>query len=158
MVEAAVVFQAVVPAQAADPRTLRLSFVTLAPDDIANGVAEDLVLKERYDPSLPPTWGDEDLLIQIFLNLVKNAAEVWLNGENLGVAWSAPFRFDLTKCVKSSGNKLEVKVVNLWCNRLAGDARLPKGQQITKTNVPIDPKVEPLESGLIGPVRLLIAP
>ncbi len=42
---------------------------------VANGVAEDLALKERYDPSLPPTWGDEDLLIQIFLNLVKNAAE-----------------------------------------------------------------------------------
>jgi two-component system nitrogen regulation sensor histidine kinase GlnL len=42
---------------------------------VANGAAEDLRLKERYDPSLPPTWGDEDLLIQIFLNLVKNAAE-----------------------------------------------------------------------------------
>jgi two-component system, NtrC family, nitrogen regulation sensor histidine kinase GlnL len=38
-------------------------------------VAADLVLKERYDPSLPPAWGEEDQLIQIFLNLVKNAAE-----------------------------------------------------------------------------------
>jgi two-component system nitrogen regulation sensor histidine kinase GlnL len=42
---------------------------------VANGVADGLGLKERYDPSLPPTWGDEDQLIQIFLNLVKNAAE-----------------------------------------------------------------------------------
>ncbi|MDP1630405.1 MAG: ATP-binding protein [Caulobacter sp.] len=42
---------------------------------VANGVADDLTLTERYDPSLPATWGDEDLLIQIFLNLVKNAAE-----------------------------------------------------------------------------------
>ena len=41
----------------------------------ANGVAEALTLKENYDPSLPPVWGDEDQLIQIFLNLVKNAAE-----------------------------------------------------------------------------------
>jgi len=41
----------------------------------ANGVADGLVLKERYDPSLPLTPGDEDQLIQIFLNLVKNAAE-----------------------------------------------------------------------------------
>jgi two-component system nitrogen regulation sensor histidine kinase GlnL len=41
----------------------------------ANGVAEGLVLKERFDPSLPPVWGEEDQLIQIFLNLVKNAAE-----------------------------------------------------------------------------------
>ncbi len=40
-----------------------------------NGVAEGLVFRERFDPSLPPTSGDEDQLIQIFLNLVKNAAE-----------------------------------------------------------------------------------
>ncbi|MDD3836887.1 MAG: ATP-binding protein [Phenylobacterium sp.] len=41
----------------------------------ANGVADGLTLREHYDPSLPPTLGDEDQLIQIFLNLVKNAAE-----------------------------------------------------------------------------------
>ena len=41
----------------------------------ANGVADGLVLREMYDPSLPPIPGDEDQLIQIFLNLVKNAAE-----------------------------------------------------------------------------------
>jgi two-component system nitrogen regulation sensor histidine kinase GlnL len=41
----------------------------------ANGVAEGLTLRESFDPSLPPVWGEEDQLIQIFLNLVKNAAE-----------------------------------------------------------------------------------
>ena len=41
----------------------------------ANGFADDLVLKESFDPSLPPVLGDEDQLIQVFLNLVKNAAE-----------------------------------------------------------------------------------
>ena len=41
----------------------------------ANGVAEGLGLREYYDPSLPPIAGDEDQLIQVFLNLVKNAAE-----------------------------------------------------------------------------------
>jgi hypothetical protein len=91
------------------------------------------------------------------LGVVKNAAEVWLNGKNLGVAWTAPFRFDLTGAIKPADNKLEVKIVNLWANRLSGDAKLPKEQQLTKTNVPIDPKVEPLESGLIGPVGILIA-
>jgi hypothetical protein len=42
---------------------------------VVNGVADGLLLKETYDPSLPSTYGDEDQLIQIFLNLVKNAAE-----------------------------------------------------------------------------------
>jgi two-component system nitrogen regulation sensor histidine kinase GlnL len=41
----------------------------------ANGAADGLSLRDAYDPSLPPTIGDEDQLIQIFLNLVKNAAE-----------------------------------------------------------------------------------
>jgi two-component system nitrogen regulation sensor histidine kinase GlnL len=41
----------------------------------ANGVADGLALREQYDPSLPSVLGDEDQLIQIFLNLVKNAAE-----------------------------------------------------------------------------------
>jgi len=41
----------------------------------ANGVADGLAFREDYDPSLPPAWGEEDLLIQVFLNLVKNAAE-----------------------------------------------------------------------------------
>jgi two-component system, NtrC family, nitrogen regulation sensor histidine kinase GlnL len=41
----------------------------------ANGVADGLSLRESYDPSLPPLMGDEDQLIQVFLNLVKNAAE-----------------------------------------------------------------------------------
>jgi two-component system, NtrC family, nitrogen regulation sensor histidine kinase GlnL len=41
----------------------------------ANGVADGLTLREQYDPSLPPVLGDEDQLIQVFLNLVKNAAE-----------------------------------------------------------------------------------
>ena len=30
---------------------------------------------EEYDPSLPPVHGNRDLLVQVFLNLVKNAAE-----------------------------------------------------------------------------------
>ncbi len=41
----------------------------------ASGLADGLSLRESYDPSLPPAWGEEDQLIQLFLNLVKNAAE-----------------------------------------------------------------------------------
>jgi len=41
----------------------------------ASGVADGLVLHAVYDPSLPPALGEEDQLIQVFLNLAKNAAE-----------------------------------------------------------------------------------
>ncbi len=42
---------------------------------VANGVGEGIRFRVLYDPSLPPARGDEDQLVQIFLNLVKNAAE-----------------------------------------------------------------------------------
>jgi len=40
-----------------------------------HGFARHLRIVENYDPSLPPVWGSRDQLIQVFLNLVKNAAE-----------------------------------------------------------------------------------
>src|SRR3984957_16126141 len=39
------------------------------------GFAETVRFQENYDPSLPPVWGNRDQLIQVVLNLVKNAAE-----------------------------------------------------------------------------------
>ena len=52
----------------------------------ANGFADGLEIRENFDPSLPPVLGDEDQLIQIFLNLVKNGAEAaHARGDSRGV-------------------------------------------------------------------------
>ncbi|TPI15123.1 nitrogen regulation protein NR(II) [Mesorhizobium sp. B4-1-3] len=40
-----------------------------------NGFARRIKILEEYDPSLPPVFANRDQLIQVFLNLVKNAAE-----------------------------------------------------------------------------------
>ncbi len=40
-----------------------------------SGFAAHLRFSEAYDPSLPPVWGNRDQLVQVLLNLVKNAAE-----------------------------------------------------------------------------------
>ena len=40
-----------------------------------SGFARDIKFVEDYDPSLPPVLANQDQLIQVFLNLVKNAAE-----------------------------------------------------------------------------------
>ncbi len=42
---------------------------------VENGVGKNLRIVEHYDPSLPPIHGNRDLLVQMFLNLVKNACE-----------------------------------------------------------------------------------
>ena len=55
-----------------------------------------------------------------------------LNGQDLGILWKAPFRVDITKVAKAGDNELEVRVTNLWPNRLIGDeqyaGRLPMGR------------------------------
>ncbi|UTD30608.1 nitrogen regulation protein NR(II) [Bradyrhizobium sp. WD16] len=40
-----------------------------------SGFAREIKFVEDYDPSLPPVLANQDQLIQVFLNLVKNAAE-----------------------------------------------------------------------------------
>jgi hypothetical protein len=59
------------------------------------------------------------------LGVVRELAEVRLNGKNLGVVWTAPWRVDITGAVKRTKNKLEIKVANVWVNRLIGDEHEP---------------------------------
>ena len=49
--------------------------VQFAVSIFAVGFAADLTIIEEYDPSLPPTFADPDQLMQVFLNLIRNAAE-----------------------------------------------------------------------------------
>jgi two-component system nitrogen regulation sensor histidine kinase GlnL len=57
-----------------------------------NGFASKIKIVEDYDPSLPPVFGNRDQLIQVFLNLVKNAAEA-VGSDPLGeIGLSTAFR------------------------------------------------------------------
>ena len=71
---------------------------------------------------------------KVFLDLGRIAviAEVQINGNELGVVWKPPYRFDITNVVKSGKNELEVKVTNMWPNRLIGDEQLPAENQYKK--------------------------
>lgn len=95
----------------------------------------------------------------LFLDLgkVKNLARVRCNGIDRGIIWTPPWRVDLASSAKPGANHLEIEVVNLWPNRLLGDAQAPPEQRRTKTNVRkfAQPGLPLLESGLLGPVKLL---
>ena len=114
----------------------------------------------------------------LFLDLgkVNNMARVKLNGKDLGVIWTFPWRVDISDAVKPSGNQLEIEVVNLWPNRLIGDEQLPddgtgngqwpkwltegkprtSGRYTFTTYKHFDKNSPLLESGLIGPVKILV--
>jgi hypothetical protein len=90
-------------------------------------------------------------------------AEIMINGKNKGIVWTSPFRVDISNELKKGSNRLEVKVVNSWYNRVAGDQISPERKQFTKTNIMLnhDFRGRPIEkillepSGLLGPVKIL---
>ena len=115
------------------------------------------------------------------LGVVKDFAEVSLNRKPLGTLWKPPFRVNVSTALKPGSNKLEVKVTNLWPNRLIGDEQLPadvewRGKELKAwPQWLLDGKPSPtgrltfttwhhytkssplLESGLLGPVTLRAA-
>jgi len=60
------------------------------------------------------------------LGAVSVIAEVAVNGQRLATLWHPPFRIELGTAAKEGTNQLEVRVTNLWINRLIGDAALPQ--------------------------------
>jgi hypothetical protein len=94
-----------------------------------------------------------------WLNLGKvcEVGEVTFDGRNLGTAWTFPYRVKVPKKLLGKGvHKLQVKVTNVWNNRLVGDQFLDEKERVTRTNLRgIHKKSSPLiPSGLLGPVTL----
>ena len=121
----------------------------------------------------------KDRRLHLDLGQVAVMAQMKLNGRELGTLWKPPFCVDITAVAKAGENALEVRVVNLWINRMIGDEQLPEdslrhsngtlkewpqwlqdGQpsptgRRTFTTWRLWKKDAPLaESGLLGPVRL----
>ncbi|WP_203290711.1 glycosyl hydrolase [Maricaulis parjimensis] len=91
---------------------------------------------------------------QVWLDLgrVGDVAEVIVNGESAGIVWRAPYRLDIAPILEPGTNTLEIRVANLWVNRLIGD-RQEGADAISFTAAPTYMPDAPLRpSGLIGPV------
>jgi hypothetical protein len=91
------------------------------------------------------------------LGEVANLAEVKVNGQSCGIAWTPPYRVDVSKALKKGTNKISIEVTNTWANRLMGDQRLPANKRITQTTAPYRLEGQPLQkAGLLGPVVLMV--
>jgi hypothetical protein len=110
-----------------------------------------------YDNAFKLSNIDKKARYFIDLGEVRNIAEVLVNGKNVGAAWKKPFRLDITEALKPGQNKLEIKVTNLWVNRLIGDQQPGVEKKITYTTMPFYQADSPLvPSGLLGPVTIKI--
>ena len=75
-----------------------------------SGVARHVRFAENYDPSLPPVLGDRDQLVQVFLNLVKNAAEA-VPEENGEIVIATAYRHGVRLAVRSTGEKVALPLM-----------------------------------------------
>ena len=150
------------------------------PEDGIKYYSGTAVYRKTYDlPQPAPVKGEH---FWLDLGTVENIAGVRLNGRDLGVVWCDPWRVDITGAVKAKANLLEIRVANLWPNRLIGDEREPSdaeyapGGRLTRWPdwlLKGEPRPSPgrltfatwkhftkdsplLPSGLLGPVKILI--
>lgn len=94
--------------------------------------------------------------MKLDLGKVGDVAEVIVNGKPAGIAWKPPYEVDIGALVVAGANTVEVRVANLWVNRLVGDAQ-PGAQKATFTAAPTYTADAPLRpAGLIGPVTLRV--
>lgn len=92
--------------------------------------------------------------VYLDLGIVKNIARVAVNGKDLGIVWTAPWQIDISSALRAGSNQLRIEVINLWPNRLIGDAGLPPEKRLTHTNIAFKSDAPLLSSGLLGPLTL----
>lgn len=79
----------------------------------------------RKKMTLPSDWLAADRRVVLDLGRVEVLAEIVVNGHALPVVWKEPYRADITEWARAGDNELEIRVTNLWTNRLIGDEALP---------------------------------
>ncbi len=120
----------------------------------------------RYETTvhLPEAYLNKGPRLVLDLGDVRNVAEVWANGEHAGVVWKRPYRLDVTGKLRSGDNTLRVEVTNLLINHVLNQPVKDYSEIQRRYNIGIrirtpDEKQrvkQPLPSGLLGPVRLII--
>lgn len=131
----------------------------------------------RKSIEVPAAWLGAGRRVHLNLGRVEICAEVFVNGRFVATLWKPPFGVDVTDFVHAGANEIEIKVTNLWSNRLIGDEALertdgydPKGTMpdwfVKNQPMPVGPRSTfttfnfykkndaLLPSGLLGPVTL----
>jgi hypothetical protein len=105
-----------------------------------------------------------DNFISLDLGEVLDVAEIFVNEKPVGIVWTKPFRLNIKDYVKEGENQVEIKITNMWINRLTGDINLPDDEKICRTNRPYitntnlgigDETYRVQKAGLMGPVTIV---
>jgi hypothetical protein len=104
------------------------------------------------------SWLKPNTKLLLDLGIVKDIAQITINGEEVATLWKPPYRADVTKALRAGVNRLEIRITNQWVNRLIGDRLDPKNRVLTPSSerpVKYGGPQNFSESGLRGPVMVL---
>ena len=74
------------------------------------GFSRDIAIREIYDPSLPPVLGNRDALIQVFINLMKNASEAIANNGGSMITLTTAYRHGVSTVKQGSDQRLSLPI------------------------------------------------
>lgn len=72
------------------------------------GFGSPFKFKENYDPSLPPVFANRDQLVQVFLNLIKNACEALENQTNGEITLTTAYRPGIRLSIPGASEKVSL--------------------------------------------------
>lgn len=93
------------------------------PEEAVKYYSGTATYRKRFN--LPKDYLGKNHSLYIELGRVCVMAEVIVNGRNMGILWKEPYQTDITQALRTGENVIEIRVTNLWANRLIGDARYP---------------------------------
>ncbi len=85
------------------------------------GNNSQVIVKKEYDPSLPPLSGDDGALVQVFLNLLKNAAEAIGEDGNISVVTRILTDFHMSGTSKKAARMVSIEITDNGCGIAADD-------------------------------------
>lgn len=121
--------------------------------------------EKEFEISSDLKFKDLDAILD--LGTVFDVAHVYINGKDAGISWVKPNKVNISDFIQTGKNTIKVEIANTWHNRLCGDAKLPKPERITKSNITRLPNpwafpmkeipsknIDLQSSGLLGPVTI----
>jgi hypothetical protein len=104
---------------------------------------------------IPANFVAPGLQLWLQLGQVREIATVTVNGEPVDTLWRQPFAVRIDRAIHPGDNMVEIKVSNLWPNRLIGDLQPTAAKRFAQTNIHPYTKDSPLApSGILQPVTL----
>lgn len=151
---------------------------TLTFDERLGGPSESLEAKRLFDWTTHPderisaysgtvqyvtefewTEATEEKEYWLSLGTFHNIAALRLNGVDLGVLWTPPYRLEVGEALKVGRNRLEIALTNTWRNRLLADrSKAPEDRIADYFGRWYIEGKSPMPAGLLGPVVLKSRP